>query len=369
MRRTATSLLLLSCLALPAGAQEWRVGAQVGRIDYASAVSDAAQGSTLSLALSRSSPSDWFGASAGIPLQEEPFWAVAGAWKRWRMRSATGLGLEVTGHAFLQRDHVTRTDLPPLGVAEPARDGEGAGGEAGVLAYSTVGLAHAEVRGGVTAQASRVSGENSRTALPFADGSLMLSRGAIQAGPEAKVWLGDSTHGYVGAAAMAVAGPVQLWANGGRWVRGGTDDISWSLGGMLPLGDRFRIEAGYRSESYDPQYATRTSSSLTLGASFRVRGSTGVGAPVPAKYENGRALIRIRAKDVAGRPSIAGDFTDWKPQPMTAAGDTWTFTVPLQPGVYNYAFVDENGTWFVPSSVPGRRDDGMGGHVAVLVVS
>jgi hypothetical protein len=39
------------------------------------------------------------------------------------------------------------------------------------------------------------------------------------------------------------------------------------------------------------------------------------------------------------------------------------------PGVYHYAFVAEDGTWFVPESVPGRQDDGMGGHVAVLVVS
>jgi hypothetical protein len=53
---------------------------------------------------------------------------------------------------------------------------------------------------------------------------------------------------------------------------------------------------------------------------------------------------------------------------MTNTAGSWTYTVAVAPGVYNYAFVNEDGEWFVPESVPGRKDDGMGGHVAVLVV-
>ena len=53
---------------------------------------------------------------------------------------------------------------------------------------------------------------------------------------------------------------------------------------------------------------------------------------------------------------------------MERDGDQWTYTVALARGVYNYAFVGADGTWFVPESVAGRKDDGMGGHVAVLVV-
>ena len=41
----------------------------------------------------------------------------------------------------------------------------------------------------------------------------------------------------------------------------------------------------------------------------------------------------------------------------------------LEPGVYRYSFRSESGEWFVPESTPGRRPDGMGGFVAVLVVS
>jgi hypothetical protein len=43
--------------------------------------------------------------------------------------------------------------------------------------------------------------------------------------------------------------------------------------------------------------------------------------------------------------------------------------LPIASGVYNYAFRSASGEWFVPASTPGRKDDGMGGHVAVLVVN
>jgi hypothetical protein len=90
--------------------------------------------------------------------------------------------------------------------------------------------------------------------------------------------------------------------------------------------------------------------------------------PVPASYVNGRASIRLRARDAQGTPRIAGDFSDWKPLPMTLAGGIWTATIAVPPGVYSYAFVNERGEWFVPESVPGRRSDGMGGWQAVLVI-
>jgi hypothetical protein len=53
---------------------------------------------------------------------------------------------------------------------------------------------------------------------------------------------------------------------------------------------------------------------------------------------------------------------------MQRSGNHWVYTVALKPGVYNYAFVDPNGDWFVPEKHPGRKQDGMGGEVAVLVV-
>jgi hypothetical protein len=87
-----------------------------------------------------------------------------------------------------------------------------------------------------------------------------------------------------------------------------------------------------------------------------------------AVHESGRATIRLPVKNAPGAPLVAGDFTNWKPQPMQRSGDAWIFNVTLQPGVYNYSFVDAQGEWFVPEQHPGRKKDGMGGIVAVLVV-
>jgi len=84
----------------------------------------------------------------------------------------------------------------------------------------------------------------------------------------------------------------------------------------------------------------------------------------------GGVLVTLRASDAPpGQISIAGDFNSWQPTPMQREGDSWVVRLPVGPGVYHYAFRSATGTWFVPSSTPGRRDDGMGGHVAVLMVS
>ncbi len=91
--------------------------------------------------------------------------------------------------------------------------------------------------------------------------------------------------------------------------------------------------------------------------------------PVP-RSQAGGAVITLRVVDApSGEVSIAGDFNNWQPAPMQREGNEWVLRLPLAPGAYHYAFRSATGEWFVPSSTPGRRDDGMGGHVAVLTVS
>jgi hypothetical protein len=154
----------------------------------------------------------------------------------------------------------------------------------------------------------------------------------------------------------------------GKWVRGGPADVVWSLGAAVDIAAGLRLEAGYRSAGYDPLYESSTAGSAALGASFRLGGSSALAAPVPATYRDGRAVIRIKVRDARGTPRLAGDFSDWRPVPMTRAGDVFEATIPVAPGVYAYAFVNDAGEWFVPESTPGRRSDGMGGWQAVLVV-
>ena len=372
VRAALSAGALLLATGVPLFAQEWRVSAQFGRVDYAGAVADAAQTATLSLGASRLGNLDWLGASVGVPLRDDPLWAVAGVWKRWQTVGRAGLALDFMGHAFVQRDDEADSPLVPLPPAESTftRSGEGVGGELAVVAFGSIGPARAELRAGATGQQSRVSDVESSTLLPFSEANVLLNVGVLQVGPEAKLWLADSTRSYVGLAAYGTAGPVDVWANGGGWVAGGPGEVAWSAGAALPVGGRVRLEGSFRSGSYDPLYDAYTNHSFTLGASVRVAGPGAgvVSAPTPARYEDGRAQIRIRATDVAGQPRIAGDFNAWQPQPMVAEGDDWTFTVPLAPGVYHYAFVDADGEWFVPEWLPGRRPDGMGGVVAVLVV-
>jgi hypothetical protein len=90
--------------------------------------------------------------------------------------------------------------------------------------------------------------------------------------------------------------------------------------------------------------------------------------PVPADYHGGMATIRLPVSLSASQPRVAGDFNGWIPAAMESDGRFWSYTVAAKPGVYNYAFVAPDGTWYVPETVPGRKDDGMGGHVAVLVI-
>jgi hypothetical protein len=91
---------------------------------------------------------------------------------------------------------------------------------------------------------------------------------------------------------------------------------------------------------------------------------------VPLPVQSGSAPVMLRLPEGAapGPVSVAGDFTDWKPVAMRLNGREWEFATRLEPGVYHYAFVDARGNWFVPEGTPGRKPDGMGGWVAVLIV-
>ena len=63
---------------------------------------------------------------------------------------------------------------------------------------------------------------------------------------------------------------------------------------------------------------------------------------------------------------LAGNFNDWKPDNpqflMTAdASGTYTITVKLPPGTYQYKYVIE-GKWFQDTYAPGAAPDGFGGQ-------
>jgi hypothetical protein len=152
-------------------------------------------------------------------------------------------------------------------------------------------------------------------------------------------------------------------------VAGGLDRTAWSAGAGAAVGPGIELQLGARGNAFDPLYLSASRTSVWGGLNLRLGGSRAFAAPVATRARDGRATIALPARAARGAPSIAGDFTGWKPVPMQRDGSRWTYATELAPGVYHYAFVAEDGTWFVPDGVPGRQDDGMGGQVAVLVVS
>jgi hypothetical protein len=384
-RRMALLAALAICVLPSIGSsQEWRATARFGRVAYEGAPAGGATASSVVFGLGRAGLRDWFGASAALPLGGDPFWAVLAGWKRLETRGAAGLLLDLSGHGFVQRHTVRGTTERPGGLpTDPLRppsltetdlSGAGIGAELMTGGFATAGALRLEARAGAALQRSQLGDVLQERALPSGDARLSIVLAPFTLQAETRGWLdADDTHAYGGGTIHLSRGPLQLWGSAGRWVAGGVDGMTWSAGLGTAVGEHIELQLGGRGNAFDPLYLSATETSLWAGLSMRVGGESPVRAlmraPVPARYEAGRAAIRIRASEATGTPSIAGDFTSWKPVPMRRVGSHWTYEAPLVPGVYHYAFVGEDGTWFVPESVPGRQDDGMGGHVAVLVVS
>jgi hypothetical protein len=159
-----------------------------------------------------------------------------------------------------------------------------------------------------------------------------------------------------------------VWGNAGLWPDVDSVGTSWALGATFKLHSRASLHASGRHDAFDALYSNPAQTSWSLGLSVRLGAAPLNASPVPAAYENGQATIELAAAHSATAPMIAGDFTNWQPRPMQRSGDSWIYRAALPPGVYNFSFVDAQGKWFVPEAYPGRKADGMGGVVAVLVV-
>jgi len=164
--------------------------------------------------------------------------------------------------------------------------------------------------------------------------------------------------------------PLQAWVQTGRWFSSTLDDAAWGAGVDVTLTDRLALWSSVRQEAPDPLYWNLPRRSWSVGITTEFNRLTLTQPFAATQGAAGEVLIRLNASDVDGASvSIAGDFNGWRPMPMQLEGREWLARLQLAPGVYHYAFRSERGEWFVPPSVAGRRDDGMGGFVAILVVS
>jgi hypothetical protein len=365
-RRTIARWLVAGTIAVGAfanlHAQGLSVDVSAGRLVYDAVSANVGTNNLMGTVRYEMPREAWVYGAVAAPLGGgATSWGAAGTGGRFmapgsNRRRAT-VGADVGAHGFSFRDAVA------------AQVGTGGTLEAIPFARFAAGLAFVEGRGGWRGHTLSFAGARE-------------SRGVLETGARAGygatvrvegdarwVHASEGTYPFVGATVMYVRAPVQVWGQTGKWLRDDLDQATWGGGLEVTLGARSSLWATVRQEAPDPLYWNTTRRTWSVGMTQRLRR---VAPPILAspRSQAGGAVITLRVADApAGQVSIAGDFNNWQPAPMQREGNEWIVRLPLAPGAYHYAFRSVTGKWFVPSSMPGRRDDMMGGHVAVLMVS
>ena len=371
----AAAGLMTSAASLTA--QEWRVSAQAGRIHSAL---DPAPSESFALGLQYDDPTADLRLTGGVPMRSgDPLRGGASAWKRLAMHHRGVIaGLDLAGNAFRAVDRSAQPAAPlPFPFSSPTsgnadRSGYALAGQLmPVLGYEAYPV-QLQLRAGVARYAAKFGDQRSDRSVRLADLQATLTpASAFAVVPVVQRYQasGETATTFAGVSAMTVSGAGSLWASVGRWMGGRSEGTPWSAGGRLSLHPIVSLDAAVRRDTFDPLSLQPAQTSWSIGLSVLASGrARQITPPVPAAYKNGRATIRLPASATTTPPSIAGDFNAWKPAPMEREGGSWVYRVAVAPGVYNYAFVSADGTWFVPENVPGRKADGMGGVVAVVVV-
>ncbi|HEX7980042.1 MAG TPA: hypothetical protein VF461_15640 [Gemmatimonadaceae bacterium] len=367
----------LTMSSAPLAAQEWRVSAQAGRIRSAL---DPAPSESFALGLSYDDANTGLRLSGGVPTHSaDPLRGGASAWKRLSMQHGGLLaGLDVAGNAFLAFDRAGQRSSSLPGLLDPSvptrvdRSGHALAGQAmPVLGYEWAAV-QLQARAGVSRYAAKFGDQRADRSVTLADlQATVTPTSSLAIVPVVRRFQapGEAAAMFTGISAVTASTVGSLWASVGQWTGGRSEGTPWSVGGRLSLHPLVSLDGAVRRDTYDPLALQPAQTSWSIGLSVLASGrARPVAPPVAAAYVNGRATIQLPVSATNIRPSIAGDFNAWKPVPMERVGDHWTYTVAVARGVYNYSFVGADGTWFVPDGVPGRKDDGMGGVVAVVVV-
>lgn len=371
-------LLLALAVATPgaAAAQQWTAEGRVGRLDFRLSPTGAPPATSFALGLGFAAEDVRFHIGAGVPLgEEDPLWGAVDLRNRPSVDvGALTIGLEAAGQAFVQR--YTKNVEVPGGPLQPPTVGEEAAYGWGVAAQAVPFVA---VRAGAVGAEARAGASFYRNALDDLSASRTVGLGELRliaAPSEAVAFTADARHfvasegswTFAGVGTLVALPGVELWGNVGRWLDDSVTTTPWSAGAAMRLAERVDLLLEGREDALDPLYGSAPRRSWSAALRVRLSGPPALPEPVPASYEDGTAMIVLPAVDSPEAPRIAGDFNSWTPEPMERRGDRWVWRGRVEPGVYEYAFVDARGEWFVPESIPGRKDDGMGGWVALLVV-
>jgi hypothetical protein len=361
---TAVLVVILAAMnqASAAYGQGWSADISAGRLVYDPVSANVETKNVIGGLRYDTRRDTWVYGAGAVPAGgESTFWIAGGTGGRLTLAAAPAIratfGADVGAHGFSFHDRVV--------------DDDGAGGtlEAIPFAHLSLGGGFVEGRGGWRGQTLSFAGvrENRRVFETGARGG--YGRTLRVEGDARWVHAIEGTYPFVGATVVYAGSRVDVWGQTGKWLATDLSESVWALGSGVSLGVRTSVWGSVRQEAPDPLYWNSTRRTWSIGLTQRLGRIAAPLVPVP-RSQAGVVIVRLSAADApAGVVSIAGDFNNWQPAPMQREGEEWIVRLPLAAGIYNYAFRSANGDWFVPSSTPGRRDDGMGGFVAVLVVS
>jgi hypothetical protein len=350
----ATTALLS---AGPAAAQSLIWAGYGQNVDHATGL-ETGQNVTLGYILAR--PTAGFAGVVGVPVDADvgSRWATATAWFDQRV-GATSLWLNGTGSLFA--------------FDAPLVDGASLGSMASLDAHTArdLGPAEARVRLGGRHASHFAGGQSYDRLLGRAGASIATRSASLELRGDLDHWRArEAGYNQVGVRAALTEQRVRAWASASRWLDNDLSGTGWDVGARFSVTDRVSVTARGGVQAEDILFWIPPQRTWLLGVQLRTGANARVAAlPVPV-HQSGRNAVTLAlpVEEFATAPAVAGTFSDWQPIPMRRSGDRWQVALDLEPGVHEYSFVTADGTWFVPAGTPGRKPDGFGGHVAVLIV-
>lgn len=312
---------------------------------------------------------------------------------------AAALGLPVDPDASMRWGTLAgwferRLAASPWGVAggatlfafsDPVLDRTGVGSVASLDAYHLLALGPTELRfrvgarhgahadGGATDDEAAGS---SQRLLARAGTELALRTGPLDLRAEVDHWRAEEG-GYTQAGARigVVDRRIQAWAGASRWLDDALPGTGWEVGARIPLAGRLALIARGGVQPRDILFRVPPQRSWSVALQVTT-GPDPMAAALPAPVVRDArhpVTLALPVDDIPGDPAVAppgvaGTFSGWKILPMRRVDGRWEVELAIEPGVHEYSFVTAAGQWFVPPGTPGRKPDGFGGHVAVLIV-
>lgn len=373
----APVLLLAICAAAGGGgpladqvaAQPWVVDLDAGRSSFQE-LPGMEPSTNAMLGLRRSADDGLLHAAFAAPLSSDDLlWAAVTARETVAFRRGRAtVGVDLAGHGHGQRDPVTEVW------------GWGARGEALPMASISVGPVVGRVRSGGSLYHLDFGGEGWTRSLWTSDLRLShpLRPGWTLSAEARHLRNSEEAYTFLGGSASGGGSRVGVQVSAGEWVSvagtvadpdGDVPTTAWSAGAQVAVSPRATVRASVRREPFEPLSLATSRTSWGVGFSYRLgSGRSGPPSQGPRFRSPERVVLHLPLEASSSPPYVAGDFTGWEPVRMDRHGHQWRVEVPVEPGAHRYAFRRGEDEWFVPEGFPGRRDDGMGGATAVLVV-